>query len=112
MPATNPTPDPTPIIAAYGRKVRGGSWEPVHFKERPVRLYKSIYVANDEDAKRVDELLHNAMQVVTSLDMEQDWDKVEEDDPPAVEEPLEGYLPDHAAQDQLLNDFLHKDSPS
>jgi hypothetical protein len=64
---------------ACGRKVRGGSWA-VYFQERPVRLYKSIYVANDEDAKRVDELLHNAMQVVPSLDMEQDWDKDDSDE--------------------------------
>jgi hypothetical protein len=52
------------------------------------RYMKSIYVDNDEDAKRVQLALESAQLIAPTLDWDQDWDKIkdEDEDPPLYTE--------------------------
>lgn len=44
------------------------------------RIWKAVYVMNDEDAKKLDQHLETLRQTVPTLDWDQDWDKDEEPD--------------------------------
>lgn len=51
--------------------------------QEPKRLWKAIYVENQEQADQIDRLLHNTRILQGSgFDFDQDWEKIEEEDEP------------------------------